>query len=164
MCGESSSQKIRASGPYVFIDSSPVETSEFSLKSLFARMYVEQVFAWIFPWQVFTSPLYISVREQCYDNFRPKPLPTKLKTVGTVLPQYKRSKMTSLHSNNFPCWKTGMTSFSTKLLVKEIIVNFCRAHEQMKRVRGNLLLCTWLLLILNFSWPPILCYRPIYCI
>ena len=46
--------------------------------------------------------------------------------------------LTAVHTNQFPGWKAGMTSFSTRLLVKENLSIFSRTHEQIKLVKENL--------------------------
>ena len=57
--------------------------------------------------------------------------------------------LTGVHTNKFPGWKAGMTSFSTRLLVKKNLSIFSRTHEQIKLVscQGKIarqLVCTGL--------------------
>ena len=46
--------------------------------------------------------------------------------------------LTAVHTNKFAGWKAGMTSFSTRLLVKESWSIFSRTHEQIKLVKEKL--------------------------
>ena len=115
---------------------SPAQTIKFSLTSFLVafltRVYDEQVFfpnnipwqvliarvySWSFPWLkaphrrlVFLDKFYLLVCTTLIDKF---------------------------FLDKEPCSKAGMTSFWTRFLVKEKLVNLCRTHEQIKLVKEN---------------------------
>ena len=47
-------------------------------------------------------------------------------------------QISAVHTNKFPGWKAGMTSFSTKASCQGKLVNFSRTHEQIKLVKEKL--------------------------
>ena len=73
---------------------------------------------------------------------------------GIVSPSrlFPKIRLIKLFLDNFPSSKAGMTSFRTRLLVKEKLVNLCSTREQIKLIKGKLVKENLVLCYLGFTY------------
>ena len=111
-----------------------------------------------FPWQVFLDKFYLFVFTETFDKFFSWRVLVDLHLIRTThLIVLDKFSLLVVHTSKFPCWKANMTSFWTRLLVKENLSSFShtRANKtlsRMKTVLENLLICMDRALHLCWNW------------